>query len=247
MNVYAQLLKTISKRGAAYVILIDPDNKNESVIESSVAMANESGVDALFVGGSLIMDGRYIDRVKKIKTFSRIPVIFFPGGISQLNSHYDAMLFMSIISGRNPHYLIGEQVIAAPIIKDLGIETIATGYMIFDGGASSTVEFMSGTRSIPMNRPDIALAHALAGQYLGMKLIYLEAGSGAKNPVEIDIIKYIHQAVNIPLIVGGGICTPEAAAERAEAGAKIIVTGTVIENNLSLMTEFSKAIHWKKP
>ena len=111
------------------------------------------------------MDGRYADRVKRIKDSAQIPVIFFPGGISQLNSYYDAMLFMSIISGRNPHYLIGEQVIAAPSVKDLGIETIATGYMILDGGGGSAVEFMSGTRPIPMNRPDIAVAHALAGQY----------------------------------------------------------------------------------
>tara|TARA_Y100000588_G_scaffold376581_1_gene454569 strand:- start:360 stop:1103 length:744 start_codon:yes stop_codon:yes gene_type:complete len=245
MNVFAQLLNTISEKGAAYVVLIDPDNKNDTIIESNVALANQSGVDALFVGGSLIMDGCYVDRVKRIKDSAQIPVIFFPGGIGQLNSYYDAMLFMSIISGRNPHYLIGEQVIAAPSVKDLGIETIATGYMILDGGAGSTVEFMSGTRPIPMNRPDIAVAHALAGQYLGMELIYLEAGSGAKKPVEIDIIKYIHQAVNIPLIVGGGIRTPTAAAERVEAGAAIIVTGTVTERNSLLMKEFSKAIHWK--
>ena len=245
MNVFAQLLNTISEKGAAYVVLIDPDNKNDTVIESNVALANQSGVDALFVGGSLIMDGRYVDRVKRIKDSAQIPVIFFPGGIGQLNSYYDAMLFMSIISGRNPHYLIGEQVIAAPSVKDLGIETIATGYMILDGGGGSAVEFMSGTRPIPMNRPDIAVAHALAGQYLGMELIYLEAGSGAKKPVEIDIIKYINQAVDIPLIVGGGICTPRAAADRVEAGAAIIVTGTVTERNSLLMKEFAKAIHWK--
>ena len=118
--------------------------------------------------------------------------------------------------------------------------------MILDGGAGSTVEFMSGTRPIPMNRPDIAVAHALAGQYLGMELIYLEAGSGAKKPVGVDIIKQVNEAVDIPLIVGGGIRTPTVAAERVEAGAAIIVTGTVIERNLSLMKEFADAIHWKK-
>ena len=246
MNVIDQLLDTISKKGAAYATLIDPDKKNDTTIESSVAAANESDVDALFVGGSLMMDGRYSERVKRIKDAARIPVIFFPGGVGQLNSHYDAMLFMSVISGRNPHYLIGEQVIAAPVVKDLGIETIATGYMLLDGGAGSTVEFMSGTRPIPMNRPDIAVAHALAGQYLGMELIYLEAGSGAKKPVGVDIIKQVNEAVDIPLIVGGGIRTPTAAAERVEAGAAIIVTGTVIERNLSLMKEFADAIHWKK-
>ena len=244
--VYSHLLSIYEKRGGIYAVLLDPDKKNHGIIESMVAQANESDVDALFVGGSLMMDGRYSERVKRIKDAARIPVIFFPGGVGQLNSHYDAMLFMSVISGRNSHYLIGEQVIAAPVVKDLGIETIATGYIILDGGAGSTVEFMSGTRPIPMNRPDIAVAHALAGQYLGMELIYLEAGSGAKKPVGVDIIKQVNEAVDIPLIVGGGIRTPTAAAERVEAGAAIIVTGTVIERNLSLMKEFADAIHWKK-
>ena len=245
MNVFNQLLDIISKKGAAYIVLIDPDKKNENLIEACVSMANESGVDALFVGGSLIMDGGYIDRVKRIKEIAMIPVIFFPGGISQLNANYDAMLFMSIISGRNPHYLIGEQVIASPTILDLGIETISTGYMIIDGGSGSAVEFMSDTRPIPMHRTDITVAHALAGQFLGMKLIYLEAGSGAKNPVELDVIQQVNQAIDIPIIVGGGICTPEAASDRVNAGASIIVTGTAIESNMFLMKEFSEAVHRK--
>ena len=142
-----------------------------------------------------------------------IPVIFFPGGVGQLNGHYDAMLFMSVISGRNPHYLIGEQVIAAPLVKVMGIETIPTGYILMDGGAGSTVEFVSGTRPIPMNRPDVAVAHALAGQYLGMNLIYLEAGSGAKEPVATGIVESVSDAVDVPLIVGGGIRSPETASE----------------------------------
>ena len=179
MPVYNYLEKVIDEKGAAYVVLIDPDRKNESSLEARVESANQNDVDVLFVGGSLMMDGKCNDRVRRIKEVSTIPVVFFPGGVSQLNSHYDAMLFMSVISGRNPHYLIGEQTIAAPLVKDLGIETIPTGYMLLDGGAGSTVEFMSGTRPIPMNRSDVAVAHALAGQYLGMKLIYLEAGSGA--------------------------------------------------------------------
>ncbi|MBT4154886.1 MAG: phosphoglycerol geranylgeranyltransferase, partial [Candidatus Marinimicrobia bacterium] len=191
MSVFSHLDSVIGKKGAAYVVLIDPDRKNEDSLESRVDSANQSGVDALFVGGSLMMDGKCTERVKQIKQASDIPVIFFPGGVGQLNSYYDAMLFMSVISGRNPHYLIGEQVIAAPMVKDLGIETIPTGYMLMDGGAGSTVEFMSGTRPIPMNRPDIAVAHALAGQYLGMKLIYLEAGSGAKESVSESVIEAV--------------------------------------------------------
>ena len=245
MPVYNYLEKVIDEKGAAYVVLIDPDRKNESYLEARVESANQNEVDILFVGGSLMMDGKCNDCVRRIKEASTIPVVFFPGGVSQLNSHYDAMLFMSVISGRNPHYLIGEQTIAAPLVKDLGIETIPTGYMLLDGGAGSTVEFMSGTRPIPMNRSDIAVAHALAGQYLGMKLIYLEAGSGAKEPVSESLVRQVHEAVDVPLIVGGGIRTPEMAAERVKAGASIIVTGTVIEEDSILTADFANAIHWK--
>ncbi|MBT4752534.1 MAG: geranylgeranylglyceryl/heptaprenylglyceryl phosphate synthase [Candidatus Marinimicrobia bacterium] len=246
MSVFSHLDSVIGKKGAAYVVLIDPDRKNEDSLESCVDSANQSGVDALFVGGSLMMDGKCTERVKQIKQASDIPVIFFPGGVGQLNSYYDAMLFMSVISGRNPHYLIGEQVIAAPMVKDLGIETIPTGYMLMDGGAGSTVEFMSGTRPIPMNRPDIAVAHALAGQYLGMKLIYLEAGSGAKESVSESVIEAVTYNLDIPVIVGGGIRNGQIASEKVKAGASIIVTGTVIEENSNLMSEITDAVHWKE-
>ena len=226
--------------------MIDPDRKNEDSITSRVELANNSGVDALFVGGSLMMDGNCTDRVKQIKEVSNIPVIFFPGGVGQLNSHFDAMLFMSVISGRNPHYLIGEQVIAAPLVKVMGIETIPTGYILMDGGAGSTVEFVSGTRPIPMNQLDVAVAHALAGQYLGMNLIYLEAGSGAKEPVAPGVVEAVNDAVDVPLIVGGGIRSPETASETVKAGASIIVTGTIIELHSNRMKELADAVHWKE-
>ena len=174
MIVFDKLKKIVKEKGAGFIVLIDPDRKNDKKLETLVENANCSGVDAILVGGSLMMDGRSHDRVARIKDIANIPVIFFPGGVGQINEYYDAMLFMSVISGRNPHYLIGEQVIAAPIVKDLGIEAIPTGYMLLDGGSATTVEFMSGSLPIPMDRPDIAIAHALAGQYLGMKLIYLE-------------------------------------------------------------------------
>jgi len=243
MSVFKHLKSVIEKRGAAYVVLLDPDKKNDSSIESRVELANKSNVDALFVGGSLMMDGKCNDRVRRIKETSDVPVIFFPGGVGQLNAYYDAMLFMSVISGRNPHYLIGEQAIAAPMVKDIGMETIPTGYMLMDGGAGSTVEFMSGTRPIPMNRPDIAVAHALAGQYLGMKLIYLEAGSGAIHPVSNDVVHAVSESLDIPIIVGGGIRDVETASEKVKSGASIIVTGTVVEENSSIMSEIADAVH----
>ena len=168
-KVYNHLLSVRKKKGAGYIVLIDPDRKSENGLADKVKKINNSGVDAIFVGGSLMMDSRCSERVAQIRSLAEIPVIFFPGGISQLNSHYDAILFMSIISGRNPHYLIGEQVIAAPIVKDLGIEVIPTGYLLLDGGSDSAVQFMSGTAPIPMDKPDISTAHALAAQYLGKK------------------------------------------------------------------------------
>jgi len=245
MSVFDKLTKVVKDKGAGFIILIDPDRKNDKKLETLVENANRSGVDAIFVGGSLMMDGGCHDRVARIKNVAKIPVIFFPGGVGQINEYYDAMLFMSVISGRNPHYLIGEQVIAAPIVKDLALEAIPTGYMLLDGGSATTVEFMSGSLPIPLDRPDIAVAHALAGQYLGMKLLYLEAGSGAKYPVPIEIIKQVASETNVSLIVGGGIRTPKAAAERVKAGASFIVAGTAIEKTSELMAEFSAAVHFR--
>jgi len=234
-------------KGAGYILLIDPDRKSQYNLEDQVLQANENGVDAIFVGGSLMMDSEFHRRIEKIKKLSKIPVIFFPGGSGQLSKHYDAILFMSVLSGRNPHYLIGEQVIAAPIIKDLGIETIPTAYLLLDGGAKSTVEFMSGSLPIPMSRPDIVVAHALAGQFLGMKIVYLEAGSGAKQSVPVEVIKLVSANVEISTIVGGGIRTPEDARAKVKAGAGFIVTGTIMEaeGNGPLMKEFADAVHWK--
>ena len=244
-KIYHYLLDVIKTKGAGYFVLIDPDQKNHSNIEELVQAANESEVDALLVGGSLMMDSKNNDRVAQIKKNAKMPIIFFPGGVTQLNGHYDAMFFMSILSGRNPHYLIGEQAIAAPIVKDIGIETIPMGYLLLDGGTTTTVEFMSSTKPIPMDRPEITVAHALAAQYLGKKFVYLEAGSGAKVPVSVETIKAVKKQIEIPIIVGGGIKTPEQAAERVKAGASFIVTGTITEKleNISVMKDFSEAIH----
>ena len=244
-KIYHYLLDIIEKKGAGYFVLIDPDQKNHVNIEELVHAANKSEVDALLVGGSLMMDSKNNDRVAQIKKKAEMPIIFFPGGVTQLNGHYDAMFFMSILSGRNPHYLIGEQAIAAPIVKDIGIETIPMGYLLIDGGTTTTVEFMSSTKPIPMDRPEITVAHALATQYLGKKFVYLEAGSGAKVPVSLETIKAVKKQIEIPIIVGGGIKTPKQAAERVKAVASFIVTGTITEKleNISVMKDFSEAIH----
>ncbi|MFL3008788.1 MAG: geranylgeranylglyceryl/heptaprenylglyceryl phosphate synthase [Candidatus Neomarinimicrobiota bacterium] len=245
MSIFQNLIEIIEKKGSAYIVLIDPDKKNNDKIEDLVEKGNRSNVDAFFVGGSLIMDSKYESRVKSIKNNSDIPVILFPGGVNQINSHFDAMLFISMISGRNPQYLIGEQVISAPIIKDLGIETISTGYILIDGGVQSMVQVMSDTNPIPMDRIDAIIAHALAAQYLGMKLIYLEAGSGATKSVNDDIIKSVSKSINIPLVVGGGLRDPETVSAKVNSGASIIVTGTIAEEDSSIMREVASAVHWK--
>ena len=245
-TIFNYLLSIKEKKGAGYIVLIDPDKNSEKKLEEKISKINNSGVDAIFVGGSLILDNNCERRVSIIKSLSELPVIFFPGGISQLNKYYDAMLFMSILSGRNPHYLIGEQVLAAPIVKDLGIEVIPTGYLIVDGGNNSSVQFMSGSNPIPIEKPDILVAHALAAQYLGKKLVYLESGSGAKNSIPNELVKTVNSYIDVPIIVGGGIRSPESAYEKVQAGASFIVTGTVIENDsMAMIKEFADAIHRK--
>ena len=244
-TVYAHLEKVRQDKGAGYLVLIDPDKKNDGKLEKLVTSVNRSGADGILIGGSLIMDSGFHERAEKIKSIAEIPVILFPGSVNQLGPHCDAVLFMSVISGRNPTYLIGEQVIGAPLVKDLGLEPIPTGYMIFDGGGHSTAEFMSGSSPLPMNRPDIAVAHALAGQYLGMKLIYLEAGSGAESAVPDEIISAVAKNIDIPLIVGGGIRKQAAAVNKVKAGASFIITGTAIESDEgeNLLESFADAIH----
>ena len=243
MSVLSELNDCVEKKGAGFIVLIDPDKKNDKNIDKLVEKANQNGVDAIFVGGSIMMDGLYHKRVERIKSISEIPVILFPGGVNQINKHYDAMLFMSLLSGRNSHYLIGEQVIAAPIVKDYGIETIPTGYLLIDGGSPTSVEVVSGTKPLPSNRPDIIVSHALAAQFLGMELIYLEAGSGALNEVPGDVVKKVADEISIGLIVGGGIRTPEDANSIVDSGASFVVIGSAIEKSVELMEEFSSAIH----
>ena len=243
MSVISKLNDCVKKNGAGFIILIDPDKKNDKKIDQIVQVANLYA-DAIFVGGSIMMDKLYHDRVRRIKSISKIPVILFPGGVNQLNDYYDAMLFMSLLSGRNPHYLIGEQVIAAPIVRDFKIETIPTGYLLVDGGSPTTVEYISGTKPLSPTRPDVIISHALAAQYLGMRLIYLEAGSGAINKIPSNVIRKIASEVDIDLIVGGGIRTPQMAKKIVESGATYVVIGSAIEDSIAIAKEFSSAIHY---
>jgi phosphoglycerol geranylgeranyltransferase len=248
MQVLDSLLKIQKEKGAGYLVLIDPDKLSVEKIPDFMMKAREAGVDAVLIGGSLLISGEFEDFVKQVKTNSNgIPVILFPGGVNQISASADAMLFLSLISGREAQHLIGSQVLAAPIVYRTGIEPISTAYMLIDSGRPTSAQYMSGTTPIPRNKPDIAVAHALAAKYLGFKFIYLEAGSGAENSVPVELIQAVSKTVDLPLIVGGGIVSPEAARKKVEAGASFVVTGTIHENSSEdgLLKKFADAIHIK--
>ncbi len=247
MTVYNYLLDKIEQQGAAYLVLIDPDKFSEENAEVFLRHCSEAKVDALLVGGSLLINGNLDNCLELIKKHSTLPCVLFPGSVNQLSAKADAVLFISLISGRNAEHLIGKHVIASPIIRQMKIEPVATGYMLIESSKRTTAEYISGSQPIPREKPEIAVATALAGEYLGMKLIYLEAGSGAKEHVPFEMITAVSKACAVPVIAGGGIKTPETAAKMVEAGAKIIVTGNYFEQseNWKLLKEFSSAIHYK--
>jgi len=238
--VYQYLIKTIRQKGSAFFTLLDPGDK---ITGDSVKSICKNGADAILVGGSFIENSDFIERMKTIKSNSTVPVIIFPGGATQVSKYADAILFTSLLSGRNPEYLISEQVKAAPIIKGLKLEVLPTGYLLIESGSSTSVLFMSNTSPIPRSKLDIAKSHSLTAQYFGMKFVYLDAGSGAKQSVPDEMITAIKNYVDIPIIIGGGIKTPEDAKAKAKAGASCVVIGNVIQRNPELAKKFADAIH----
>jgi phosphoglycerol geranylgeranyltransferase len=245
MTTFERLLQSKRTRGAGYLLLIDPDKIDPGPFPAFIHKATNAGVDAFLVGGSLMLSDEFDKVLNIIKNNTNVPVLIFPGSVAQVSSVADAILFLLLISGRNSDHLIGNQVIAAPIIKRMGLEAISTGYMLIEGGNVTSAEFMSNTKPIPREKPDIAVAHALAAELIGLKTLYLEAGSGAKQSVPDEMIKKVTQFCSLPVIVGGGIRSPEEARNKVEAGASFVVTGTIIEENYhsSLIQEFANAIH----
>lgn len=245
MQTWQKLLDIRKQRGAGYIVLIDPDKLSLEENIKLAAQAEQEDADVIFIGGSLLSTPIFDELVKQIKNAVKIPVIIFPGGVQQISRHADAILFMSVISGRNPDLLIGQHVMGAPIVKLLNLEAIPMGYMLIESGKVTSAEFMSNTKPIPRDKPDIAVAHALAAEYLGMKLIYLEAGSGALHPVPDEMIQAVARMCSLPIIVGGGIKTPEVAQQKVKAGASFIVTGNVLEKDKrgGVIQYFAKTIH----
>lgn len=211
-------------------LLIDPDKQNPDSLHHTIRLADKSEVDYIFVGGSMVF-GSVDDTIKQIKSITNIPVLLFPGNVMQISEYADAILFLSLISGRNPEFLIGHHVLAAPALRRSGIEVIPTGYILVENGKTTSVEYMSNTNPIPAEKPDIITATAIAGEMLGHKAIYLEAGSGAAKSVGLSLIKEVKNNISVPLIVGGGIRTPDDAARIYNAGADLIVIGTISEEN----------------
>ncbi len=227
----------------AFAVLIDPDKLNDAVLMQTIQIAVKAKVDYFFIGGSLVVTDTLDAMVTTIKQHCSIPVILFPGSPDQITPKADALLYLSLISGRNPELLIGQHVISAPFVKQSGLEIIPVGYMLIDGGSPTTVSYISNTNPIPSNKKDIALCTAMAGEMLGLKLIYMDAGSGAQRPIPADMIEQVSKHIQIPLVVGGGITTAAKAIENCKAGADIIVIGNAVEKDPALIEEIASAIH----
>ncbi len=200
---------------------------------------NRYPVDFFFVGGSLVTHYTQPDIIALIRQHTQTPVVLFPGNPLHIEPTADAILLLSLISGRNPDFLIGQHVVAAPLLKQSGLEILPTGYMLVDSGTQTTVSYISGTTPLPYDKPGVAACTALAGEMLGLKLIYLDAGSGARRPVPPALIAAVRETVSVPLVVGGGINSAEKAYDAFRAGADLIVVGNGIEQNPDLLPELS--------
>lgn len=231
---YKQILQKRAEGKRQAAVLVDPGKQGNGYLQRTIDTANQCGIDYFLVGGSLVSET--IDRtITRLKQESNIPVLLFPGSLLQLSDAADAVLLLSLISGRNPEFLIGNHVIAAPLLKKSNLEIIPTGYMLIDSGKTTSVQYISNTQPIPADKTDIATATALAGEMLGLKLIYLEAGSGAQFPVPARMIAEVRSAISIPIIVGGGLRSREHIEQAFDAGADLVVLGTIVESNPGLL------------
>ncbi len=227
--------------GPSIFVLVDPDDVTPENAVKVSKKSEELGVDSLMLGGSLGAQGALVEKIStSLKEGSDLPVILFPGSSGGVSKKADAIFFMSLLNSRNPHYIIGSQAQGAPIIKKYGIETLPMGYLVVEPGKA--VGWVGDVNPFPRDKPEIISAYALAAQYLGMEYIYLEAGSGAENPVPSKIVKAVRKAVEIPIIVGGGIKTGEQAKKLVKSGANAIVTGTAVEEDLNNIKRLKEAI-----
>lgn len=245
MLVYDHLLDARRQFGAGLIVLLDPDKLPAEALPRVVRLCAEAGADAFFVGGSLLQMATLDDYLRRLRDVASLPLIGFPGSVQQLSAALDAVLYLSVVSGRNPEYLIGQHVHAAPLIRRLGIEAISTGYMLVESGRMTTAQYITGTLPLPRHKPDVAAATALAAEMMGMRLLYTDGGSGADQPVPDDMIAAITETCTVPLVVGGGLRSPEAVARAVRAGASFVVVGTAVEHrpDAGFVAELAAAAH----
>ena len=243
MNIYNQILADKKKGKKSFALLIDPDKQDKSELISIIEKAKKARTDYFFVGGSLLTNDSLDTCLATLKENSDIPVVLFPGDAMQVNDKADGILFLSLISGRNAEMLIGKQVVTAPILKQSSVEVLSTGYMLIDSGRPTTVSYMSNTTPIPYEKNAVAACTAMAGEMLGLKLIFMDGGSGALNPISEKMIATVSKSVDVPLIIGGGISSGRKATDNCKAGADIIVVGNAIEKDENLILEIADAVH----
>lgn len=236
-NIYDNILKSKANKEQLLAILLDPDKIDLNNAEILIEKINQSPATHIFIGGSLVENNILDKLILKIKQKCALPIVLFPGNPSQISNRADAILFLSLISGRNPDFLIEHQVKAAPILKQTQLEIISTGYILIKSGAETAVERVSKTTPLDRYNPDLALATAQAGEMLGNKLIYLEAGSGAKQAVPLEMIKKISQNIEIPLLVGGGIIDLQGIQKAYDSGADLVVIGTAFEKDVDFFNK----------
>jgi putative glycerol-1-phosphate prenyltransferase len=239
-NIYSTILDNKKKRKKLFSVLIDPDKFDSSEV---ITLCEDAAVDFIMVGGSIITQGNFENCIQTIKKLTKIPIIIFPGNYMQISDKADAILLLSLISGRNADLLIGNHVLAASALKSSNLEILSTGYMLIDSGKQTTALYISNTIPIPNDKSDIAASTAIAGEMLGLKLMYLDAGSGAMNCINENMIERVSKNISSPLIVGGGINSVKKAEQACKAGADMIVIGNSIEKDKTLITSISKAIH----
>jgi putative glycerol-1-phosphate prenyltransferase len=246
---YDYLLDTVRLRGGAFVVLLDPDRTGTDSLGQFCDRCEAASVDALFVGSSILCRSDFDGFCRSLKQQTSLPIIGFPGSIGQISPALDAILFLSIVSSRNPEYLFGQHVHAAPLIRTLGVEPLSTAYMLVESGATTTAQYMSHSMPLPSNKPDIAAATALAAEMMGMRLLFTDAGSGARDPVPCEIIQAIAETCRAPIIVGGGLRSAEAVNARMEVGASVVVVGNAVESrsDVGYLTELGHAVHVAQP
>lgn len=237
---YSGILKKLES-GKLLAILVDPDKHDPGSIDALGEIAGRYGVDFILVGGSLV-SGSVDDTVARIRESSDLPVILFPGNVLQISPRADGILLLSLISGRNPEFLIGNHVIAAPVLSKTNLEIIPTGYILIENGRTTSVEYMSNTKPIPADKIELAVATAMAGEMLGHKLIYLDAGSGAVEHINAEMIRAVRDRIRIPLVVGGGIHTADQIRGTYRAGADIIVVGSAAERGQSFLENLLRSV-----